>query len=162
VTNRIPALIRLLGSPNDNEALGAARALVRELASAGAHLDDLARSWEETQASRPPPPPRSAPFDYSKVEAAVTLYAQDKAVVTTNKVMKAVHEMVRDCPRDDGNLTTTRYVFAQLRSLGFEPSRSLKSFSRCGAQGGERLPPSPISRSGEAAAARERNEREER
>jgi hypothetical protein len=43
MSNRIPALIRMLGSPNDNEALEAARALVREMANNGLHLDDLAQ-----------------------------------------------------------------------------------------------------------------------
>jgi hypothetical protein len=128
MTTRIPALIRLLGSPNDNEALGAARALVRELANTGAGLDDLARAWAETRSQRPPPPPRAKPFDYSRVEAAVTLYTQDKATVTMNKVIKAVHELVRD-PCDDLD-TFNRYILARLRALGFERSRSGASYSR--------------------------------
>src|SRR5262245_47515499 len=111
--SRIPSLIRMLGSSNDNEALGAARALVRELTDNGAHLDDLAKAWEKAEAQRPPPQ-ETKPFDYSKVETAVTLYAQDKAQVSMNKIIKAVGEMVTDTPSDD---LVVRYITARLRTL---------------------------------------------
>ena len=101
---------------------------MRELTDNGAHLDDLAKAWENAEAQRPPTP-TTKPFDYSKVETAVTLYAHDKAQVNTNKVIKAVHEMVRDCS-DGDQYMVIRYITARLRTLGFQPSRSGHTFSR--------------------------------
>jgi hypothetical protein len=129
MAKRIPALIRMLGSPNDNEALGAARALVRELSNNGEHLDDLAQAWERAQAQRPPAQ-KSKPLDYTKVETAVTLYAQDKNKVTMNNVILAVKEMVAELHEPYDTLMTARYITARLRALGFKPSRSGSSYSR--------------------------------
>jgi hypothetical protein len=129
-SSRVPALIRMLGSPNDNEALGAVRALIRELANNGEHLDDLVRAWESAQGQRPVIP-KSKPFDYTKVETAVTLYAQEKNTVTMNEVVKAVKEMVAECrePHVD-TMMVDRYIAARLRTLGFKPSKSGYSYSR--------------------------------
>lgn|SRR5215831_10279184 len=125
--SRIPALIRMLSSPNDNEVLQAARALVRELANHNAHLDDLAKTWEEAEA-RQLPPHKTKAFDFSKVETAVTLYAQDKTRVTMNKTIRAVKEMIADVPHDHDLIN--RYIIARLFALGFTPSSSGASFSR--------------------------------
>jgi hypothetical protein len=104
---RIPSLIRMLGSPVDNEVLGAVRALVQELTANNQHLDDLAQAWEKTQAQRPAQP-KIKPFDYSKIETAVTLYAQDKTKITMNKRIQATRKMVKETPPDAGRATAQR------------------------------------------------------
>jgi hypothetical protein len=131
--SRVPALIRSMGSPNDHEALEAAKALLRALPSEGWHFDDLARAWEAwTKAQAKPTPQKSKPFDYTKVETAVTLYAQDKTTVTMSKVIRAVTEMVAECrePQVDGGMMVCRYIAGRLRTLGFKPSKSGLSYSR--------------------------------
>jgi hypothetical protein len=130
MTSRISRLIHALASSVDNEVLMAARALVRELSQNGASVHDLAQAWEEHQARRPAPQQQTKPFDYSKVTTAVTLYCQGKTNVSINKLYRAVEEMVSDLPPDGMELTVTRYMFAQLRELGFSPSRSAKTWSR--------------------------------
>src|SRR5436190_16099875 len=119
MANRISALIRMIGSPNDNEALEAARALVRELANNGAHLDDLAKAWEREPR---PPAQTSKPFDYTKVTTAVTLYAQDKNHVTINTTIAAVIDMIAELRQPYNTEMIDRYLKAQLRALGFKPS----------------------------------------
>jgi hypothetical protein len=131
MSNRIPALIRMLGSPNDNEALEAARALVREMANNGLHLDDLAQAWEKAQARRPTPQ-KSKSLDYEKITTATTLYAQDKNKVDINKAIRAVREMVAELrePYDDPEHLISRYIIARLRALGFKSSSSGLTYSR--------------------------------
>jgi hypothetical protein len=129
MSNRIPALIRMLGSPNDNEALEAARALVRELTNNGAHLDDLAQAWTKAQAQRPAPQ-KSKALDYEKVTTAVTLYAQDKNKVNMNKTLRAVKEMVAELREPHDTRMVAQYVTARLRALGYKRSRSGITYSR--------------------------------
>src|SRR5262249_35112150 len=69
------------------------------------------------------------PFDYTKVTTAVTLYAQDKKMVTVNKTIKAVYDLLPELREPDQELFY-RYVFAGLRALGFKPSKSGDSYSR--------------------------------
>ena len=130
MNNRIPALIRLLGSPNDHEALGAARALVRALAENAADLEDLAQAWEQAARQRPPPPRARAPFDMTKVETAVTLYVQGKRQVTVNKVSAAVKDMIAELRAPHDTYMVARYITARLRVLGFRPSRSGNTYTR--------------------------------
>jgi hypothetical protein len=118
----IPKLIRMLGSSSDNEVLTAARALAP-------HLEDLAQAWEKAQTERPTPKPVK-PFDYSKVETAVTLYAQDKTQLTMNKLIRAIQEMVAELREPYDKDTVNRYIAARLRTLGFKPSSSGLSYSR--------------------------------
>jgi hypothetical protein len=129
--SNIPALIRMLGSPNDNEALAAARALVRELANNGEHLDDLAQAWTKAQAQRAAPQ-KSKPLDYEKITTATTLYAQDKNKVDINKAIRAVREMVAELrePYNDPQHLIPRHIITRLRALGFKPSRSGITYSR--------------------------------
>jgi hypothetical protein len=123
---RIPSLIRMLGSPNDNEVVQAARALSREL-----DLEDLARVWDRAQADRPEVRPER-PIDYSKVETAVTLYSQGKTQVSMNKLLRAVRETVAEmrvaAPSDWDE--ANKYITARLRALGFKPSVSGNTYSR--------------------------------
>jgi len=125
--HRISALIRMLASSNDNEALTAVRALIKELASNGEHLEALARVWESAQAQRPTQPKK--PFDYTKIETAVTLYAEGKDTVFMNKTIRAVREMVAGSSETDTRMVS-RYITARLRALGFKPSQSGLTYSR--------------------------------
>jgi|SRR6516165_3211719 hypothetical protein len=120
----IPKLIRMLGpSSSDNEVLMAARALAP-------HIEDLAQAWEKTEAERPKTQKSEKPFDYSKVETAVTLYAQNKSQVTINKLIRAIREMVAELREPYDTDMVNRYAIAQLRTLGFKPSTSGLSYSR--------------------------------
>ena len=60
VAPRIAALVRMLASPADGEALNAARALGRTLSSAGLDFHPLASLVEHPIVSPPTPPYQSA------------------------------------------------------------------------------------------------------
>jgi hypothetical protein len=53
IARRVGSLIRLLSSPNDGEALGAARGLVRALESAGTDIHELATHIEKPNGDGP-------------------------------------------------------------------------------------------------------------
>jgi hypothetical protein len=86
--NRVGHLIRMLGSQSDGEALAAARALVKELASVGGDLDALAKAWEKHRppASRPKP----IEIDWAVAETVIKSYVANKTKVRFNAVWSAL------------------------------------------------------------------------
>jgi hypothetical protein len=70
--DRIGLLIRTLDSPNDNEVLAAAKALVKEMEGIGVP-DALVELWKRRRVSlqRPKPvpkPPVPRPFDFTQID----------------------------------------------------------------------------------------------
>ena len=76
LNNDIGSLIRMLGSPNDNEVLAAARALAKEIECIGG-LNALAKLWERQV---PLQPPRLIPktLDFTKVDTAIELFVAER------------------------------------------------------------------------------------
>jgi hypothetical protein len=125
---RISKLIRRLDSPNDNEVVAAARALISELQANGSDLHNLATAWDaEWQRLHGPQAPRQRPVDWADVEAFVTRFADGKITVMMNAALRAVHAAQPDVPRDT---STSGFVARTLIRLGFAPSRSGASFRR--------------------------------
>jgi hypothetical protein len=125
--DRIGLLIRMLGSPNDNEVLAAARALVIEMEGIGG-LNSLAKAWER-RVPLQPPKPIPKPFDFTKVDTAIELFVAGKTEVKFGEVRRAVLQMVAEThaleeARDTNQLNAiTPYIRARLWNLGFR-SRS--------------------------------------
>jgi hypothetical protein len=124
---RVFKLVLRLDTPNDHEALLAARKLVRELKANGSDLRVLANAleteWEKQQKAKPAPPPN---IDFSAVETAVKNYAADKTTVRYNTMWRA---LVAEVPvLDDSNAVragrASHYVRDCLRRLGFTASSS--------------------------------------
>jgi hypothetical protein len=103
LSNDIGSLIRMLGSPNDNEVLAAARALVKEMEGIGG-LNALAKVWER-KVPLQPPKPKPEPFDFTKVDIAIELFVAGKtdtladvlkALDTVNKNIHTLSQQVAD------------------------------------------------------------------
>jgi hypothetical protein len=79
LNNDIGSLIRMLGSPNDDEVLTAARALVKEMEGIGG-LNALAKLWERRVPLQRPakPRPKPKPFDFTKVDTAIELFVAER------------------------------------------------------------------------------------
>jgi hypothetical protein len=126
---RLMKLIRRLDSPeNEHEAASALRMLASELQARGRSfqkLADLTAQWDQEDATAQP---KAKPFEWSKIESAVTLYTQDKNKITMNKLLRAIKEMVKETPPD--MMVEYRYITARLRNLGFHPSQSLLTWTR--------------------------------
>jgi hypothetical protein len=123
----------MLGSPNDNEVLAAARALVKEMEGIGG-LKALAKLWER-QVPLQRPKPKTKPFDFTKIETAVELFVAGKTQVRIGEVRKAVLQMVAEVrapeeARDTNQLNVVRYIRARLRHLGFKVSPPTKGLYR--------------------------------
>jgi uncharacterized small protein (DUF1192 family) len=127
---RVFKLVLRLDSPNDNEALLAARKLVRELKANGSDIRTLAAAleteWEKQQKAKPAPPPS---IDFSEVEAAVKSYAADRTTVRFNLMWKALVAEVPALGVSRGT-NTTRYIMGCLRRLGFAGSSSGRTWHR--------------------------------
>jgi hypothetical protein len=127
LSNDIGSLIRMLGSPNDHEALAAARALVKEMEGIGG-LNALAKLWER-QVPLQPPKLVSKLFDVTKVDTAIELFVAGKTQVRFGEVRNAVLQMLAGLhalqeARDTNQLNAiTSYIRTRLWNLGFK-SRS--------------------------------------
>jgi hypothetical protein len=128
VNNDIGSLIRLLGSPNDDQVLAAARTLVKEMEGIGG-LNALAKLWEGRIPLQRPAKPRPKAFDFTKVDAAIELFVAEKTEVRLGEVRKVVLEQLaevralKDAGDADHLNAVTPYIRARLRNLGFK-SRS--------------------------------------
>jgi hypothetical protein len=127
---RVFKLVLRLDSPNDNEALLAARKLVRELKAIGSDLRTLAAAleteWEKQQKAKPAPPP---PIDFSEVEAAVKRYAADRTTVNFNRMWRALKAEVPALDVHRGR-NVAHYLMGCLRRLGFAGSSSNLTWHR--------------------------------
>src|SRR6516165_6472147 len=84
LNNDIGSLIRMLGSPNDNEVLAAARALVKEMEGIGG-LNALATLWER-RVPLQPPKLIPKPLDLTKVDTAIKFFVAGKIKVRLGEV----------------------------------------------------------------------------
>jgi hypothetical protein len=119
-------LIRMLGSPNDREALTAARKLAK-----ATDLHALAEAWERArEQENKHRPAKPKPVDWPKVDEAVQRYADGKTTVMYRNLWKAV---VKEVPALDENRTLREchdYISRCMGQLGFTMSSSGLAFSR--------------------------------
>jgi flavin-dependent dehydrogenase len=116
-------LLCRLDSPDDNEVLQAARALVRNLKAAGSDLRTLSDALEVEWIKQHKVQPRAIPIDYSDVDAAIATYAQDRAVVQMNALLKTLYNKIGQHPE-------WQYVHRRLQRLGYIVSNSGKTFHK--------------------------------
>jgi hypothetical protein len=131
---KLKKLIRLLDSPQKEEAAGALRKLAGELQARGRgfqELADLTAQWDQEDAAVRPP--KLKPIDWPEVERAIKTYAEGKTKVTMNKVISAVQAQVpafEGYRKDVPSQTKVGFIHKCLRGLGFTASRSGLTYER--------------------------------
>ena len=122
---QIAKLIRMLGSPNEGEMIGAARALAKKDLHTAA---DVIEAWEKRVVTfRPKPPP---PIDWAKIEAAITAYIEGKATVTLSNAWKIARKAHPKLDDTGGSTGATKGIISMIIRLGFTQSRSGYTFTR--------------------------------
>ena len=93
ITPRIGALVRMLSSPVDGEALNAVRALDRTLAGAGLTMHDLAEAVEQPRkacALRAPPAARNHPAPPQAPQGSGLAWALDRRITVARTLRQGI------------------------------------------------------------------------
>jgi len=112
-------LVRLLGSPIDGEALGAARALGRVLKGAGGSLDDLAseiaRGDSKPRLIFEGPPNLNAPQDWRDIAHWLARYGEGLNHWEANFVADVALRQARGL--SDRQMTTLHGIYRRVRRV---------------------------------------------
>ena len=90
IAPRIGALIRMLSSPIDNEALAAARGLTRTLGGVGLSLHDLAAAVEQPRKARAPRAPRAQPAPPQAPPGNGMVWSLDKRITIARALRRGI------------------------------------------------------------------------